>query len=113
MNFRPLLVTVLMTLTVCPAFSQRPLPLTAEQRDWVSKAEKHEKNGWIYLHIEGKPRERGFQHAYLLAADIKDALRIAKRVWEYQSAMEWQWLVDKSTSHLLIFGDVCNYTAAN
>ena len=28
--------------------------------------------GWIYLHIEGEPYERGYQHGYLLAAEIVD-----------------------------------------
>jgi len=28
--------------------------------------------GWIYLHIEGKPYERGYQHGYLLADEIVD-----------------------------------------
>jgi hypothetical protein len=98
MNRHLLLVIGLIAIVFCPAFPQGPQSLTAEQREWLAKASKHEKNGWTYLHIEGKPRERGFQHGYLLAADIKDALRVAKRVWEYQSAMEWQWLVEKSAS---------------
>ena len=28
--------------------------------------------GWIYVHIEGEPYERGFQHGYLLAHEIVD-----------------------------------------
>jgi hypothetical protein len=28
-------------------------PLSVTQKDWISKASRHEKNGWIYLHIEG------------------------------------------------------------
>ncbi len=30
--------------------------------------------GWIYLHIEGDPYERGYQHGYLLANEIVDML---------------------------------------
>jgi hypothetical protein len=30
--------------------------------------------GWIYLHIEGKPYERGFQHGYLMAHEIPEYL---------------------------------------
>ena len=30
--------------------------------------------GWIYLHIEGDPYERGYQHGYLLSAEIVDML---------------------------------------
>ena len=78
------------------AHSQNNFQLTNEQRSWLSKANRHEKNGWTYLHIEGKPKERGFQHGYLLSKEIKEALRMMNVVWQYQTAMEWQWLVQRS-----------------
>ena len=28
--------------------------------------------GWIYLHIEGKPYERGYQHGHLMAKEIPE-----------------------------------------
>jgi len=76
--------------------SQTTKNLTNEQTNWLSKANRHEKNGWVYLHIEGKPVERGFQHGYLLAKEIKEALRQMSAVWHYQTALDWQWLVDRS-----------------
>jgi hypothetical protein len=30
--------------------------------------------GWIYLHIEGKPYERGYQHGYLMAKELPEYL---------------------------------------
>ena len=30
------------------------------------------KDGWTYVHLEGTPAEIGFQHGYLLAAEIED-----------------------------------------
>jgi hypothetical protein len=77
--------------------AQTPATLTNEQKAWLAKANRHEKSGWIYLHIEGTPRERGFQHGYLLANEIKEAVRVMKKVWEYQTATEWSWLVEKSS----------------
>ena len=68
---------------------------THEQKTWLSKANRHEKEGWIYLHIEGAPKERGFQHGYLLAKEIKESIRVLSEVWQYQTALEWQWLVQK------------------
>ena len=76
--------------------------LTGEQKSWLSKANRHEKNGWIYLHIEGKPEERGFQHGYLLAKEIKEAIRVLSVEWKYYSAMEWSWLVQKAGEFLTI-----------
>jgi hypothetical protein len=70
--------------------------LTEEQQAWLAKANRHEKNGWIYLHIEGTPKERGFQHGYLLASEIQEAIRVLAEEWKYQNGMEWPWLVNKA-----------------
>ena len=34
-----------------------------------------ERNGWIPVHLEGTPSEIGYQHGYLLAPEIQDAVR--------------------------------------
>jgi hypothetical protein len=73
-------------------------PLTDAQKTWLGRANRHERNGWVYLHIEGAPRERGFQHGYLLAAEIARGIKAARTQWEYQSAMSWGWLRDKGTA---------------
>ena len=76
---------------------------TSEQKGWLASARHHEKSGWIYLHIEGPPRERGFQHGYVLASEIREALRKTKIVREYHSGMDWSWLVEKSKTALAKF----------
>ncbi|MGD0782858.1 MAG: hypothetical protein ABSA30_08385, partial [Candidatus Aminicenantales bacterium] len=94
---RRALVLLLVLACGLPLLRPQSAPtLAAEQKAWLAKAERHEKNGWIYLHIEGEPRERGFQHGYLLAKDIAEGVRIQRRVWEYQSALKWSWLVDEA-----------------
>lgn len=92
------------------AHGQADNHLTIDQKVWLSKANRHEKNGWIYLHIEGKPEERGFQHGYLLAKEIKEALRQMSEVWYYQTAMDWQWLVDRSAKMFNSKIDIENMT---
>ncbi len=37
-----------------------------------------EQNGWIFVHLEGTPAEIGYQHGYLLAAEIEDVQRAIK-----------------------------------
>jgi hypothetical protein len=76
--------------------SQTKDQLSNEQKEWISKANRHEKAGWIYIHIEGKPEERGFQHGYLLAKEIKEAIVATGRVWQYETALDWQWMVQRS-----------------
>jgi hypothetical protein len=91
-------IVLLFVIFVCSLASQGQTVsnLTSEQKDWLSKANRHERNGWVYLHIEGNPQQRGFQHGYLLAKEIKEALRQMNEVWHYQTAMDWQWLVERS-----------------
>jgi hypothetical protein len=93
-------IVFLIAFVVCvtDAGAQTKTNITSEQNTWLSKANRHEKGGWIYLHIEGKPEERGFQHGYLMAKEIKEALRQMSAVWHYQTAMDWQWLVDRSAA---------------
>jgi hypothetical protein len=38
--------------------------------DYLITSYCYRENGWIFLHIEGEPYERGFQHGYHLAKDI-------------------------------------------
>src|SRR5580765_2332605 len=73
-------------------------PLTSEQQSCLNKAKRFERAGWIYLHVQGEPRERGFQHGYLLAREVMDGLRSTRIEWEHQSAMEWQWLVSRAAA---------------
>src|SRR5437868_6483459 len=73
-----------------------PVPLSAEQQAWVAKGKRFERAGWVYLHIEGGARERGFQHGYLLAKEIEDGLRLTRVGWEHETGMEWSWLVKRA-----------------
>jgi hypothetical protein len=44
--------------------------------------------GWIYLHIEGKPYERGYQHGHLMAREIPEYLE--RCAAEMGSKEQWQ-----------------------
>ena len=37
---------------------------------WFGPAFRYDDKGWIFIHIEGKPYQRGYQHGYLLAEEI-------------------------------------------
>lgn len=37
---------------------------------WIGDAYRYDHKGWIFVHIEGEPYERGFQYGYLLADEI-------------------------------------------
>jgi hypothetical protein len=48
-----------------------------------------DRNGWIYIHAEGAPDHLGFQHGYLLTAEIADLLRVAKPFEQKVSGRDW------------------------
>src|SRR5438094_558704 len=50
----------------------QPDPLTVQR---YGPAYRYPQDGWIILHIEGKPYERGYQHGRLLAPEIAAHLR--------------------------------------
>ena len=72
--------------------------LTQVQQSWLNKANRHEKAGWVYVHIEGTPQERGFQHGYLLAKEIAQGIKATRTEWEYESATKWSWLLEKAST---------------
>ncbi len=47
---------------------------SADAVETFGPAYRYPAAGWIYLHIEGKPYERGFQHGYLMAREIPEYL---------------------------------------
>jgi len=96
MKVRYLLLSLLILIFPLLLNAQTNNQLTPEQKAWLVKADKYEKNGWIYVHIEGTPEERGFQHGYLLAKEIKESIRILSAGWKYQTGINWSWLVNKA-----------------
>lgn len=58
--------------------SQDNHQLSEIERNWLSKAYRFERSGWIFLHVEGAPFERGFQHGYLLSNELAEALKAIK-----------------------------------
>lgn len=59
---------------------------------------KYKKDGWTYIHIEGKPYQRGIAHGKLLKNEIKDAIK----------TMEWR-LYDSHGFKIDFFVDLSNY----
>jgi hypothetical protein len=95
---RFLLLAAGVCLCSAPSRADSAASLTSGQQACLGKARRFERAGWIYLHIEGEPWERGFQHGYLLAKEIAAGLSTARVRWEHQSALDWQWLVNRAAA---------------
>jgi len=54
-------------------------------------AYRYPSGGWIYLHIEGEPYERGFQHGYLLAKEIPGYIDRSAAMYDSRGRMKsWE-----------------------
>jgi hypothetical protein len=47
------------------------------------------RNGWIHVRLEGKPRDVGFQHGWLLAPEIDDTLKALSLLLENSAKRDW------------------------
>jgi Phospholipase B len=59
-----------------------------------------ERDGWIYIHLEGTPDQIGYQHGSLLASEIADFLRVIKPYFEKSSKRDWNFYRDAAEKML-------------
>jgi Phospholipase B len=59
-----------------------------------------ERNGWVYLHLEGAPGKIGYQHGYWLAQEINDLMRVMKPFLQHQSKRDWNFYRQASETML-------------
>jgi hypothetical protein len=61
----------------------------AQRPTHIGKGSREDRNGWIVVHLEGPPREIGFQHGALLADEIDEALRMMAHFLKGTTHNEW------------------------
>jgi hypothetical protein len=90
-----LLSAVLIALCCgCTNTSSKKEKLSPEQV--LAKASRYEKDGWIFVHLEGTPEEIGYQHGNLLAAEIinlRDAMVVMN---ENETGKKWGFYRDEA-----------------
>ena len=59
-------------IPLATAASFRPDPASVVR---YGPAYRYPQSGWVVLHIEGRPYERGYQHGRLMAAEIVDSIK--------------------------------------
>ena len=62
----------------------------AKKEDRLAKASRENKNGWIYVHLEGSPSDIGYQHGYLLANEIDTAIQAVSYLLEHETKKDWK-----------------------
>lgn len=61
-----------------------------KSEDRLGKASREDKNGWVYVHLEGSPGNIGYQHGYLLANEIDTNIRAMAYFLEHETKKDWQ-----------------------
>src|SRR5215475_14376383 len=66
----------------------QPDPLAVQR---YGPAYRYPQAGWIVLHIEGEPYERGYQHGRLLATEIADFVKASANLQSPKAPADgWQ-----------------------
>jgi hypothetical protein len=74
--FKVVVVVVLSLVSLTAVRAQDAGVASSDAR--LQKAYRFQKGGWTYVHLEGSPSEIGYQHGFLLAFEISDALEAIK-----------------------------------
>ncbi|MGA7219057.1 MAG: C45 family peptidase [Candidatus Sulfotelmatobacter sp.] len=56
----------------------------------LEKSYRFQQGGWTYVHLEGSPSDIGYQHGYLLAPEIADALAVVKLDSTHSTQRDWE-----------------------
>ena len=72
----------------------------SDKKDILSKASRENKNGWIYVHLEGSPSDIGYQHGYLLADDIDTSIQAVAYYLQHDTHREWSFYHDAAKNFL-------------
>ncbi len=89
-RFAVLLTSAIVIAGVLPLLAQTSNPEAHLKGAFRRPAE----NGWTYVHLEGVPFDVGFQHGYLLAAEIVDAERVVVLDQTHSGRHDWSFFRD-------------------
>jgi hypothetical protein len=80
-----LFIAVIFIITGC----QQNAGITQTPANRMAGASRADKNGWIYVHLQGEPANIGYQHGTLLAAEIDDLIRTMQYYLPFSSKKDW------------------------
>src|SRR2546430_16176693 len=63
---------------------------TISEDDRMRGSYRFDRNGWVYVHLEGSPEQIGYQHGKLLAKETEDLLRVVKPFLHHETKHDWE-----------------------
>jgi len=85
-----LLRTLLTVALVLPMFLNIAFAART-QEELLKGSHRMEKEGWIFIHIEGDPYKMGYQNGYLVAKEVEKALAVMKFYVKHATGEDWTW----------------------
>lgn len=90
---KKLYCAILIMILLSPIFftgvsaTEEGISSNTKSSDRYKEGYRYNTHGWIYLHIEGNPYERGYQHGYLLSDEIVD--HITRWIHIFPQKLSW------------------------
>src|SRR5678810_1425699 len=75
------------------------------KKERLSKASREDKNGWIYVHLEGSPSDIGYQHGYLLENDIDTSIQSVAYLLQHDTHRDWNFY--RSAARNFLWDKLC------
>ena len=101
--------SVMIFLLVISTFSglaplvEVPSAVGAKPSPLLAGAYRTEKNGWIYVHLEGTPFQIGYQHGYLLADNMNVSWSAAIHVYWSEEEFGDGWYVARDIARMYVW----------
>jgi hypothetical protein len=88
-----LATAILLAIAFCscnqPSKTTTQASATDTTHNRLGKATRENKNGWIYVHLSGSPRDIGYQHGYLVANEIDTLIKVMQYYLPTTSGKSW------------------------
>lgn len=84
-----ILLTLAVACLLLSAFKFGQWKPTISEDDRLKGSYRFEKNGWIFVHLEGSPEQIGYQHGKLLAKEIDELLRVTRVFLQHETKRNW------------------------
>jgi hypothetical protein len=65
----------------------------------VKNGISYEMNGWLYVSIKGKPKERGYAYGKLVADEMKKVQKIEEFITYNDYGVKWQFFIDAAAKY--------------
>ena len=65
----------------------------------VKNGISYETNGWIYVAIKGKAKERGYAYGKLVAYEMKDIQKNLQFTTYFDLGVKWDFFIDAAAKH--------------